>query len=82
MEIKIDKNIPLPSANRGRQRKVQKYDEPLFSLEIGDSFQVTGKQECINLRNCVQYHRTHFDKDYATRSIPNAEYTIRVWRTK
>ena len=85
MEIKIDKNIPLPLPNRGRQRKVSKYDDALFALEIGDSFEVSGRQECINLRNCIQYHKTHFDKNYATRSVPNATsplYKIRVWRTK
>jgi hypothetical protein len=80
MEIKIDKNIPIPSINKGRQRKVVKYDEPLFALEVGDSFEVSGDQECINARNCVQYHKTNFDTKFATRSMPNAENTIRIWR--
>ncbi len=82
MEIKIDKNIPLPSPNRGRQSKLSKFREALFALEVGDSFEVSGDQECINARNCIQYHKTNFDTQFATRSISSSEYTIRVWRIK
>ena len=38
-DIEIEKNIPIPSYKNGisRRKKVQKYDDTILNMEIGDS---------------------------------------------
>lgn len=92
MDIKIDKDIPLPSSGWAKKRnpKVAKYDDVITTLQIGESFQVCGEQEIINVRNCIMFHKNKNMCDlhsgepivFATRSDPMTVNTIRVWRTK
>ena len=91
MDIKIDKDIPMPPRwGQKRTSKVAKYDDVLTKLQIGESFQVCGEQEITNVRNCIMYHKSKKMCDmhngepivFATRTDPCTENTFRVWRTK
>ena len=73
IEVKIEKNIPVPAA------KNNKYGQPLMSLEVDESFAIDNT-ETNSLRNAIQYLRYKFSgKRFATRLIDGGSKR-RVWR--
>ncbi len=85
-DIKIEKNIPTPSyrSSGSRRGKVQKYDDTILNMEIGDSFKISSFQEITNVRNCIAYHKDHTlefkNKKFITRLISGRKLNIHVDR--
>lgn len=73
IEIKIDRNIPLPTSGRGG---VKKY--PFGDMNIGDSCFIAGSTSG-QMSSRVSYYRP---KKFTIRTvIENGVNGVRVWRT-
>lgn len=73
MEIKIEKNVPIPKPNgSGRPAKY-----PWKSMEVGDSFFVNGGTKTTTLSNSAAYQRALTGRKFAVRTEGEG---VRVWR--
>ena len=70
--IKIDKHVPIPKDNRGRQSKY-----PWDQMDVGDSFLV-GPDGPRGMRGIASGAGTKRGKKFATRALEDG--SVRVWR--
>ena len=82
MEIKIDKDIPIPGITRFRSKN---FIEDLKQLEVGDSYLVENPHDLSiqQLRNRTNSRLVYFGKilNYGF-TVRNTEEGLRVWRVK
>lgn len=81
MNIKIDKDIPIPT----RPRKNGEFTETLALLEVGDSFFCTVKHNGVpgRITGAKRYGRVPNGHKFVTRAVTeNGVQGVRVWRTK
>jgi hypothetical protein len=77
-EFVIERGVPLPPARYGR--KPGSFMETVRSLNVGDSFVVTGKHQDVVASTCrVVRGRMNDGRNYATRKVDGG---VRVWRIK
>jgi aerobic-type carbon monoxide dehydrogenase small subunit (CoxS/CutS family) len=74
-EIKIEKNIPIPTTFRPST----KYGTIIDKMEVGDSVAVEGK----NVRSCLYAAMKTAGYKAVTRKVTNQGYGVyRIWRTE
>jgi hypothetical protein len=78
VEIKIEKNIPIPEKNTGLGHRIYRWE----TMEIGDSFQLEGEYKKV-------YHRLFSQASKYRKANPDFNFTIRetekggrIWRVK
>lgn len=82
MEIKIEKNIPIPpirkrSQYRGGQGETE-FTKTLREMEVGDSFLIALEKSTISA--AFSRIRKETERSFTMRSVGNGKY--RVWRIK
>lgn len=70
---KIEKNVPLPEARRG---KAGTY--PFGDMEVGDSVLIEDRSQS-SISGALTHYKYRWGKDFATRREGDG---VRVWRTK
>lgn len=76
-EIQIEKDIPVPSENRGGNRnRISKY--PFDKMEVGDSFFVPG-YDCQQFSSRISTAQLRTGYTFTGRTSPEG---VRIWRIK
>lgn len=75
MTVRIDKNIPPPTAHGGTS-KIRRRKWPWIELEIGDSFLITGVQD-DSARGMASNAGIRYGIKLKTKPMPDG---VRVWR--
>lgn len=76
-KIKIDKGVPIPKAELGRNRKY-----PWDELQVGDSFFVPGKTRATFNGFASRFKKTH-GIHFTLRTVTENDIKgVRIWRIK
>jgi tRNA 2-selenouridine synthase SelU len=83
MQIKIEKNIPLPTDARGRKAdknsKTFKMKNVLLNMKVNDSFVISNK-DYVRLSQLIREYKEIKDRKFTTRKEDASNR--RCWRTK
>lgn len=73
-EIKIDKNMPMPTRNNGHEGRKPIY--PWLTMEVGDSFLMPGHVK-TSINYASKASATYAPRRFASRKTPEG---TRIWR--